>query len=499
MARPVSVAIVGAGFGGVAAAVELKKQGFEDIVILERGDRVGGVWRANTYPGLACDVPSHLYSYSFALNPRWSRRFSPREDIQRYLEDVARRFDVLRHVRFDSEVQSAAFDGARGRWTIEVAGGETVEAEVLLTACGQLQRASIPDIEGLDRFKGPMFHSAHWDHSQDLAGKRVAVIGTGASAIQFIPAIAPDVSRLTVFQRSAPWVLFKNDAEYSERKKEFYARYPLVQRTLRHLWWLWMESLVPLFTNRPAWAARIVGPLYKRLSWLQRFIQLRGDPKLMRATKPNYEMGCKRVLTTFDWYPTLRRENVELVTERVRGVSEGAVVAQDGREFPADAIVFGTGFTATEFLAPMEITGRGGKRLLEDAWARGAEAYLGITIPDFPNLFLLYGPNTNHGVGSAIELLECQARYAADAVRVLASGAAERLEVRREVHDAFQAELTERLDDTVWTQCSSWYVTADGRVTNNWPGTQREYRERTRRVALDEYLTEAPERVTASA
>ncbi|MEA2367394.1 MAG: hypothetical protein QOH38_112, partial [Thermoleophilaceae bacterium] len=229
------------------------------------------------------------------------------------------------------------------------------------------------------------------------------------------------------------------------------------------------------------------------------FIQLRGDPRLMKATKPSYEMGCKRVLTTFDWYPTLRRENVDLVTERVREVTADAVIAQDGREYPADAIVFGTGFTATEFLAPMEITGRGGRRLLEDAWARGAEAYLGISVPEFPNLFLLYGPNTNHGVGSAIELLEGQARYAADAVRLLSTGAAQRLEVKREVHDAFQAELKERLDATVWTRCSSWYVTADGRVTNNWPGTQREYRERTRRLALDEYLTEAPEREPAPA
>jgi cation diffusion facilitator CzcD-associated flavoprotein CzcO len=499
MARPVSVVVVGAGFGGVAAAVELKKQGVEDLVLLERGDRVGGVWRANTYPGLACDVPSHLYSFSFALNPRWTRRFSPREDIQRYLEDVARRFDVLRHVRFGSNVEGARFDEERGRWTVEVEGGETYEAEVLITACGQLQRPSIPAIAGLDRFTGPMFHSAHWDHSQDLTGKRVAVIGTGASAIQFIPAIAPDVERLTVFQRSAPWVLFKNDAEYSERKKDFYERVPIVQRTLRHLWWLWMESLVPLFTNRPPWAARIVSPLYRGLSHLQRFIQLRGNPRLMKATKPNYDMGCKRVLTTFEWYPTLRRKNVELVTERIREVTLAGVVTQDGREHPADAIIFGTGFTATEFLAPMEIEGRGGRRLLEDAWARGAEAYFGITVPEFPNMFLLYGPNTNHGVGSALELLEAQARYAADAVRLLSAGVADRLEVRRDVHDAFQAELTERLADTVWTSCSSWYITADGRVTNNWPGTQKEYRDRTRRVALEDYLTEVPERAPATA
>ena len=490
--------IVGAGFGGVAAAIALKEQGVEDLVLLERGDSVGGVWRANTYPGLACDVPSHLYSYSFAPNPRWTRRYSPREDIQRYVEEVARRYDVTRHVRLGQEVTRAAFDDDAGRWVVETAGGERLEADVLITACGQLQRASIPDIPGLERFRGPMFHSAHWDHDVDLTGKRVAVIGTGASAIQFVPAIAPEVAQLTVFQRSAPWTLFKLDAEYSERVQRLYERVPLLQRGLRRLWWMWMESLVPLFTGRPAHLARVLGPLYRGLATFQRFVQLRGNPRLMRATKPDYEMGCKRVLTTFDWYPTLRRRNVELVTERAREVTEDAVIAANGRAFPADAIVFGTGFTATEFLAPMEVEGRGGRRLA-DAWAKGAEAYLGITVPEFPNMFLLYGPNTNHGVGSAIAMLECQARYAADGVRALRTGTAARLEVRREVHEAFQDELGERMPDTVWTRCSSWYVTEDGRVTNNWPGSQREYMTRTRRLALDEYVTEAPEREPAPA
>jgi cation diffusion facilitator CzcD-associated flavoprotein CzcO len=498
MARSVSVVIVGAGFGGVAAAIELKKRGIDDLVLLERGDRVGGVWRANTYPGLACDVPSHLYSYSFAPNPRWTRRYSPREDIQRYAEDVAHRFDVMRHVRFGQEVERAAFDDESGRWRVRVAGGEELEADVLITACGQLQRASIPAIEGLDRFRGPMFHSAHWDHSVDFEGRRVAVIGTGASAIQFVPALAPEVRQMTVFQRTPPWVMPKSDGPYSERTKRLYERVPGLQRALRHAWWLGMESLVPLFTQRPPRLARLLAPFYRTLANVHRFVQLRGDRRLLAATRPDYAMGCKRVLITSDWYPTLRRDNVELVTQRVREVEEDAVVAEDGERHPADAIVFGTGFTATEFLAPMEVEGRGGRRLA-DAWAHGAEAYLGTAVPEFPNLFLLYGPNTNHGTGSAIEMLEAQARYAADAVRLLANGEAERLEVRREVHDAFQDELRGRLDDTVWSTCSSWYVTAEGRVTNNWPGSQREFRERTRRVELGDYLTEAPERAPATA
>jgi cation diffusion facilitator CzcD-associated flavoprotein CzcO len=324
------------------------------------------------------------------------------------------------------------------------------------------------------------------------------VIGTGASAIQFVPAIAPKVRHMTVFQRSAPWVLFKVDGAYSEATKRLYRRVPVLQRAWRHAWWLAMEGLVPLFTRRPPLTARVLAPLYRGLAHLQRFVQLRGDRRLLAATRPDYAMGCKRVLITSEWYPTLRRPNVEVVTERVREAEADAVIDTDGRRHAADAIVFGTGFTATEFLAPMEVSGRGGRRLA-DAWARGAEAYLGITVPEFPNLFLLYGPNTNHGTGSAIELLEAQARYAAHAVELLRRGAAERLEVRREVHDAFQEELGGRLDESVWSTCSSWYVTADGRVTNNWPGTQREYRDRTHEVVLADYLTEAPERAPAAA
>jgi cation diffusion facilitator CzcD-associated flavoprotein CzcO len=343
-----------------------------------------------------------------------------------------------------------------------------------------------------------MFHSAHWDHDEDLAGRRVAVLGTGASAIQFVPAIAPEVRQLTVFQRSAPWVMYKLDGAYSEATKRLYARVPGLQRAWRRGWWLWMESLVPLFTRRPPLTARLMAPLYRGIANLQRLVQLRGDRRLLAGTRPGYAMGCKRVLITSNWYPTLRRPNVELVTERVREVTADAVVTEDDVAHPADAIVFGTGFTATEFLAPMEVRGRGGRRLA-DAWARGAEAYLGISVPEFPNLFLLYGPNTNHGTGSAIELLEVQSRYAAQAVRLLSTGAAERLEVRREVHDEFQHELEGRLADSVWSRCSSWYVTADGRVTNNWPGTQSEYGERVRELVLDDYLTEAPERAPATA
>jgi cation diffusion facilitator CzcD-associated flavoprotein CzcO len=488
--RP-SVAIVGGGFGGVAAAVELRRRGIEDFVLLERGDRLGGVWRANTYPGIACDVPSHLYSLSFAQNAGWSKRFSPGDEIQAYLTDVARRFDVLPKIRFDSDVQRATFDEENGHWRLELAGGDEVEADVLITGCGQLARPSIPDVPGLERFEGVMFHSAHWDHDHDLTGRRVAVLGTGASAIQFVPAIAPKVERLTVFQRSAPWVLAKPDKDYAERTKRLYARVPALPRLFRLGWWAWMESMVPVFTRRPKPAARFMSWLFTAMSRLNRAAQLRGDRRLMEATRPDYAMGCKRILITSEWYPTLRRDNVDLVTEQIREVVSDGVIAANGEHHQVDTIIFGTGFTATEFLAPMEVEGRDGRRLAEE-WADGAEAYLGITVPGFPNMFLLYGPNTNHGTGSALELIEAQSRYAADAARLVTTGAAERLEVRQEVHDSFQRELSERRRDSVWVNCSSWYVTSDGRVTNNWPGSQAEYRRRTRTVSLADYHVHAP-------
>ena len=489
MARKVSVAIVGAGFGGVATAVRLKERGQDDIVILERGDRIGGVWRANTYPGIACDVPSHLYSLSFAPNPDWTKRFSPGSEIRAYLQDVADRFGVTPHIRFNADVERAAFDEQSGRWRLSVANGDDVEAEVLITACGQLTRASIPDVPGLDRFKGPMFHSAHWDRDFNPGGKRVAVIGTGASAIQFVPEIAPAVAHMTIFQRSAPWVLGKMDREYPERVKRLHRRVPLLPRMWRRGWQLWFETLVPVFTRPDSTAGRINRAFYMAMSNTNRFIQLRGDRKLWKATTPDYEIGCKRILITSDWFPTLRRDNVELVTGAIEEVTADGVTGADGRTHPVDAIIFGTGFRATEFLAPMEVRGRGGLSLADDAWAHGAEAYLGITVAGFPNMFLLYGPNTNHGTGSAVEMLEMESRYAVEAIGLIASGKADRLELKREAHDAFVREMDERLADSVWVGCASWYVTDEGRVTNNWPGSQAEYRRRSKTVALSDYST----------
>jgi cation diffusion facilitator CzcD-associated flavoprotein CzcO len=489
MARKVSVAIVGAGFGGVAAAVKLKQQGQDDIVILERGDRIGGVWRANVYPGIACDVPSHLYSLSFAPNPDWSKRFSPGSEIRAYLQGVADRFGVTPLIRFNSDVERATFDEESGRWRLEVANGDDVEAEVLITACGQLTRAAIPELPGLDRFKRPMFHSAHWDETFDPTGKRVAVIGSGASAIQFVPAIAPKVAHMTIFQRSAPWVLGKTDRDYPERVKRLHRRFPILPRMWRRGWQIWFEMLVPVFTRPDSFAGKLNKAVYGTLSQVNRFIQLRGDRRLWKATTPDTPVGCKRILITSDWYPTLLRDNVDLVPRGVAEVTEDGVIDSDGRAHSVDAIVFGTGFRTTEFLAPMEVRGRDGIGLNEDAWAHGGEAYLGITVAGFPNMFLLYGPNTNHGTGSAVEMLEMEADYAVRAIGLIADGTAQRLEVRRDAYERFVREMDERLAQSVWVRGSNWYVNEEGRVTNNWPGSQAEYRRRTKTVALSDYLT----------
>lgn len=492
MSRAVSVTIVGAGFGGVAAAIALTRQGIDDVVLLERADDIGGVWRANTYPGIACDVPSHLYSFSFAPNPRWSRRFSPGAEIHAYLRDVVERFGVADKIRVGQDVTSAEFDAESAAWQVTTADGSSYRSDMLVAACGQLNRPRIPELPGLESFAGTSFHSAEWDHSTTLEGARVASIGTGASAIQYVPEVAPLAAHTTVYQRSAPWVMPKADADYSPRKQELYERHPGLQRLARAMRAQTYEQLVPVSAQTPARRARFAEALLRGLATAGRAAALRGDLRLMQATRPNDAVGCKRLLQSSDWYPTLRRPDVELVTRPIERIVAEGVVTDDGRLRPADVIIFGTGFRTTEFLVPMEVTGRDGVTLT-DAWADGAEAFLGMTVPRFPNMFLLYGPNTNFGFGSIVSMHEAQASYIAEAAAALRDGAADALEVRPEVHAAFQAELGARLDASAWaTGCSNWYRTTSGRIVNNWPGTQAEYVRRTRRLQRAHYLTEVP-------
>lgn len=486
------MAIVGAGFGGIAAAVRAREAGVRNLVVIDREPRVGGVWQSNSYPELACDVPSNLYSLSFAPNPFWSRRFAPQEEIRAYLDKVAKDHGLEPYLRLGTEVTSATWDDGSGRWRLELAGGETVEAEMLVTACGQLARPKIPNIPGLDEFAGQAFHSADWDHGLDLSGLRVAVLGTGASAIQFVPAIAGSTRQLTVFQRSAPWTLPKMDVVYSTRVHKLFELFPWLQRASRRVWHAAFELLAPVFTGQPPGVARRLRGFVARLSDFQRDRQLRGDQELRTQVQPDYEMGCKRVLITSEWLPTLRRPNVELVTDGIARITGEGVVDSRGRMHLADVIIFGTGYAASDLLAPMEVVGRRGERL-HDRWRDGAEAYLGLSVPGFPNLFMVYGPNTGHGTGSAIDMLEAQADHIADAVRMLADGRAERLEVRQQVFARFQREISERMAETVWASgCGSWYRNDAGRVTITWPGQPAEYQRRANRLSASDYELHAP-------
>lgn len=475
------VAIIGAGFGGIGTAIKLREAGATDVAIFDRGDRVGGTWRENTYPGAACDVPSHLYSFSFEPRPDWSRRFPPQHEVLEYLEHCVEKHGLASCLRLGTEVRAARFDAARGTWTLELGDGATHEADVVVAGTGQLSRPAYPLLPGIDAFEGVAFHSGHWRHDHDLRGRDVAVIGTGASAIQFVPAIAPEVRRLTVFQRSAPYVIPKMDREYGPVHHRLFASTPL-PRLARLGFYAYFEGITPGFIGtRP----RAMLPL--RLSYEALLRAQVRDPALRAKLKPDYAMGCKRVLVSNDWYPALTRPNVTVVTERIREVVADGVIGDDGRHHPADTIVYGTGFAANDFLAPMEVRGLDG-RDLNETWREGAEAYLGMTVAGFPNLFILYGPNTNLGSGSIIYMLESQIRYVVDAVRRLEREGGAWLDVKPEAQRAFSREVEERMRATVWqTGCASWYVTQAGRNTNNWPGHMLEYRRRTRRLRPRDY------------
>jgi cation diffusion facilitator CzcD-associated flavoprotein CzcO/acetyl esterase/lipase len=478
--RSPSVAIIGAGFGGIGLAITLKKAGIESLTILEKAEGIGGVWRDNTYPGAACDVPSQLYSFSFEPNPNWSRRYSPQPEILEYLEGCIDRYGLRPNLRLGTEVARAAFDEEPAKWRIETEAGETIEADVLVSACGQLNRPALTRIPGAERFEGSSFHTARWDHDVELEGKRVAVIGTGASTIQVVPAIADRVAQLDVYQRSAPYVIPKKDRPYREWEKRLFRWFPPARLLARFNQWLFFEIFIAAFNQ-----IRAVGKLGLRMSEKLLDEQV-SDPELKRALTPDHVLGCKRVLISPDYYSTLERPNVELVSTGVRELSESGVVAEDGTERPADVVVLSTGFESTRFLAPMEIRGRDGLDLNE-VWREGANAYLGMTVAGFPNLFVMYGPNTNLGSGSIIFQLESQMTYIADAIeRLRRSGGL--LAVRPEVQQSFDSEMQSRLSTSVWqTGCNNWYLDEQGRNTNNWPGFTLEYRRRTKRLDPADY------------
>jgi cation diffusion facilitator CzcD-associated flavoprotein CzcO len=468
------VAIVGTGFSGLGMAIRLKQEGIDDFVVFERADDVGGTWRDNTYPGVACDVPSHLYSFSFAPNPEWSRTFSPGAEIWDYLRRCAGHFGVMPNIRFGHEVTGAAWDDGAQRWRIETSQG-AFTAQVLIAGTGPLSEPSIPRIPGIESFEGSAFHSAQWDHDQDLRGRRVAVIGTGASTIQVVPRIQPEVERLHLFQRTPPWIMPHPDRPLSEREQRIYRRSPLLQRAMRGAIYWARETFVLPF-------------LHKRLARLPERIARRHiasqvpDRELRRKLTPNYTIGCKRILISNDYYPAVAQPNVELVTDGIREVRPRSIVTADGREIEVEVIVFGTGFRVTDMPAAEFIRGRDGQSLAE-VWKGSMEAYLGTSIAGFPNLFMIVGPNTGLGHNSMVFMIESLIAYVFDALRTMEARRIASVEVRPEVQAAYNVEIQEGLRDTVWSTggCASWYLDDTGRNTTLWPGGTWRFRTLTRR------------------
>jgi len=479
--RHVRVAVIGAGFGGLGAGVRLREAGLTDFVILERAGSVGGTWRDNTYPGCACDIPSHLYSFSFAPNPGWSRSFSRQQEIWQYLEEISERYALGDHIQFGTEVTQASWDPAAACWRLETSRGE-LAADVIISATGPLSEPSLPDIPGLDSFPGEVFHSARWNHGYDLAGKRVAVVGTGASAIQIVPEIQPTVRRLVLFQRTPAWVLPRRDRRISGTEKWLYRRVPLAQRIARLGIYASRESVVGAFVKRPA---RLVVAQRIALWHLAKAIP---DPALRATLTPGYVMGCKRILLSNDFYPALTRPNAEVVAAALAKADGSILTAQDGSTHEADAIIFATGFHATDVPIASRVRGTDGISLAE-AWGGDMRALRGTTVAGFPNLCLVIGPNTGLGHNSMIHMIESQLDYILDYLKALDRLGGAALDARPDAQQRWCADVEQRMESTVWATggCVSWYLNAAGRNPTLWPGSTLRFRHATRHIDLAEY------------
>ncbi|OMC41449.1 hypothetical protein A5740_23310 [Mycobacterium sp. GA-1841] len=489
VSRQVRVVIIGAGFGGLGVALKLRAAGHRNITIYERAAQIGGTWWYNTYPGAACDAPSHVYSYSFMQDIEWSRRFAAGAEIRAYLEGCVTNGGLTDAVQTGTEVTSAHWTGRE--WAITLADGRTDHADVLVPAVGQLTVPAIPDLEGLEHFSGPVFHTARWRHDVDLTGKRVGVVGTGASAIQVVPAIAPITGHTVVFQRSAPYVFAKADVAYTKQLHRRYRTLPILKLAARQGVWAYFEIITVGFSRMPAvlsWLGRIHGRVLRRHV---------SDPQLRAKLRPSYPIGCKRILISDDYYATLSRPDVTLETDPLVRVTESGI-ATGSTLHELDAIVFGTGFRTTSFVPDVSITGRSGKTLAE-AWSERATAFLGLSVPDFPNMFLVYGPNTNLGSGSIVYMLESQAAHIVDAVDQLSKSPVDVIEVRASAHRKFLISMDKRQRHTVWRGCASWYTDEHGHDTHNWPWLMSTYRRRTRRVRARDYVIAAGDERAAEA
>ena len=491
--RQVKHLIVGAGFSGLCAAIKLDEGGERDFVVIEKGSDVGGTWRDNTYPGAACDVPSQLYSYSFAPNPDWTMSFSPQAEIQAYIRKVAERSGTLDRFVFDTTFDSAAWDDTAQSWVVQTSAGQFL-ATSLIVGAGALSAPKLPEIEGIETFGGELFHSARWDHDADLTGKRVAVIGTGASAIQIVPEIAEAVSHLDVYQRTAPYVMPRNDRRYGRLERLALRHLPGLQKMYRTALYWGRECYVPGFTLEP----RLALPA-KKLA-LGNIAKAITDLKLREKVTPTYQIGCKRILISNTYYPALAAVNVDVVTDRIARVTDSSIVTADGVEREIDVLIVATGFHTTELPITEHITGRSG-RTLADTWREtGMSAYKGTAVADFPNYFMIVGPNTGLGHSSMVFMIESQVAYIRDAFRVMRERGHAVVEVTTEAERAYQRDVQRRMRRTVWHTggCESWYLDRHGNNTTLWPRTTFNFRGHLAEFDPAAYRVEAAARAGAS-
>jgi cyclohexanone monooxygenase len=461
---PPRIAVIGAGPGGLCMAIRLKRAGIGSFTVYEAADGVGGTWRHNRYPGAACDTRTHFYAYSFAPNPDWPRAYAHQPEILAYLERCVTRFGVRPHLRLNTPIVSARWQEDQ-TWLLQTADGRSVTADVVVSAVGMLNVPKLPEIPGRADFAGTAFHSARWDTGHDLTGRDVAVIGSGASAVQIAPSIAGAARRLHVFQRSPGWVIPKFDKEFSVRERRRLARVPLANRLERaRIFW---RAPTTIGFDR---LLRGTTPLREvALNLLREQVH---DEQVRRALTPDYPFGCKRLLISSDYLPTFNRSNVELVTTPIERISAAGVVTVDGRERPVDTLIYATGFNAVDYLSTVDVTGRGGTRL-HDLWKDAAYAYLGMTVPGFPNLFLLYGPNTNQG--SITFMLECQVRHVLNLVRGMAAGRYDLVEADERRTEAYNRRLDRRFTGAVWHHCTNYFTTATGRIPTQYPYSSPRY------------------------
>ncbi|WP_295692519.1 NAD(P)/FAD-dependent oxidoreductase [Lapillicoccus sp.] len=477
----VRVAIVGSGFSGLGMAIRLSERGDsapQDYVVFEKADEVGGTWRDNRYPGCACDVPSRLYSFSFRQNPRWSRDFATAGEIWQYLIDCADHYRVRDHIEFGADLTSAAYDETTRRWSLRLADGREWTADSLVMGVGALHRPVVPDIEGIDTFAGPTLHTAIWPDDADLAGKRVAVIGTGASAVQLVPELAQEASHLSVFQRTPAWILPKHDKVWGARRQQTFARFPALQRLVRWRTYLQLESRVLLFARIPRGMVLVEGIARRHLKASVK------NPEVRARLTPTYTIGCKRILLSNEYWPTFDREDVDLVTDPIVRIEPDAVVTGDGTRHEVDALVLGTGFSLSGSYDRMRITGSGGRELAE-VWSGGMHTNLGITVAGFPELYVLLGPNTALGHNSVVLMIEFATDYVLQCLDRARAGARV---TTAAAQDGFTSEMASRSKHTVWTSgCQSWYLDRFGNNTSVWPGSTISYWLRTRRVRAADF------------